>query len=299
MLAHPEIDPVAFSLGPLRVHWYGLMYLFGFSAAWWLGRLRARQSWRGWHGRDMDDVLFYAALGVVLGGRIGYVLFYDFARFSADPLSIVKVWQGGMSFHGGLLGVLVAMALFARSRGFSFFKVADFVAPLVPPGLLAGRLGNFINGHLWGRPTDLPWGMVFPSAEAGGVPRHPSQLYEAALEGALLFALLWWFSARPRRERAASGLFLVGYGAARCLVELVREPDQHLGYLAFGWFTMGQALSLPMVLAGIALLAWSRSAPLPQDVAQDGADEMQGGADATGGGRASAGRRRGRRARRR
>ena len=257
MIAYPEIDPVAFALGPLKVHWYGLMYLIGFGAGWWLGRVRARQSVRGWRGVDVDDVLFYVAVGVVVGGRLGYVIFYDFPGFLADPLSLFKLWQGGMSFHGGLIGVIVAMLLFARSRGRAFFEVADFIAPLVPPGLLAGRLGNFINGNLWGRETDLPWGMVFPTG--GPVPRHPSQLYEALLEGVVLFALLWWFSRRPRPVAAVSGLFLLGYGVFRFAVEFVREPDAHLGYLALDWFTMGQALTLPMMLFGAGLMWFAHS----------------------------------------
>ena len=265
MIQHPDFDPIAFSVGPLRVHWYGLMYLAGFAAAWWLGRRRAREPWRGWQAADMDDVLFYAALGVVVGGRLGYVLFYDFQRFASDPISIIQVWQGGMSFHGGLLGVIVAMALFARGRGWSFFKVADFVAPLVPPGLLAGRLGNFINGNLWGQPTDLPWGVVFPDPRAGGVPRHPSQLYEGLLEGVALFAVLWLFSRSPRPLKAVSGVFLLGYGVARAVVEFVRVPDGQIGYLAFDWFTMGQALSVPMIGAGVVLIIWAYARPqLPQ-----------------------------------
>ena len=255
MLVHPNFDPVAFALGPVKVHWYGLMYLVAFALGWWLGRVRARDAWRGWSRDDVGDVLFYVVLGVVAGGRLGYMFFYDFDRLLADPLSLFMVWRGGMSFHGGLLGVMVAMWWFARSRGRGFFEVADFIAPLVPPGLAAGRLGNFINGRLWGSPSDLPWAMVFPDPLAGAVPRHPSQLYEALLEGVVLFAVLWWFTRRPRPAMAASGVFLIGYGAARILVELVRVPDAHLGYLAFGWVTMGQVLTLPMIVAGIGLVA--------------------------------------------
>lgn len=269
MLQHPELNPVAFTIGPLKVHWYGLMYLAGFSAAWWLGRRRARQPWRGWQPADMDDVLFYCALGVVVGGRLGYVLFYDPARFLAQPTAIFQLWQGGMSFHGGLVGVIVAMAVFARGRGWSFFQVADFIAPLVPPGLLAGRVGNFINGNLWGQPTDLPWGVVFPDPRAGDLARHPSQLYEGLLEGVLLFAALWWFSSRPRPLMAVSGVFLLGYGAARFAVEFVRVPDAHIGYLAFDWFTLGQALTLPMVAAGVVMLLCARGRPLPEHPAGD------------------------------
>ena len=253
MLVHPDFDPVAFALGPVKVHWYGLMYLIAFALGWWLGRVRARDAWRGWSRDDVGDVLFYVALGVVAGGRLGYMFFYDFDRLLADPLSLFMVWRGGMSFHGGLIGVIAAMWWFARSRSRGFFEVADFIAPLVPPGLAAGRLGNFINGRLWGSPSDLPWAMVFPDPVAGAVPRHPSQLYEALLEGIVLFAALWWFTRRPRPAMAASGVFLIGYGVARTLVEFVRTPDAHLGYLAFGWVTMGQVLTLPMIAAGVGL----------------------------------------------
>lgn len=257
MIVHPDIDPVAFSVGPLKVHWYGLMYLAGFSIGWWLGRRRTRQTWRGLRPVDMDDLLFYAVLGIVVGGRLGYLVFYGYERVLDDPLYALRVWQGGMSFHGGLLGVIVAMAWFARSRDMRFFQVADFIAPLVPPGLCAGRIGNFINGNLWGAPTELPWGVVFRSPAAGGVARHPSQLYEALLEGVVLFVVLWLFSRAPRPLRSVSGLFLLGYGIMRFAVEFVREPDAHIGYLAFGWLTMGQLLTLPMVAAGSALLLWA------------------------------------------
>ena len=191
------------------------MYLIAFVLGWWLGRVRARDAWRGWSRDDVGDVLFYVVLGVVAGGRLGYMFFYDFDRLLANPLSLFMVWRGGMSFHGGLIGVIVAMWWFARSRGRGFFEVADFIAPLVPPGLAAGRIGNFINGRLWGSPSDLPWAMVFPDPLAGAVPRHPSQLYEALLEGVVLFAALWWFTRRPRPAMAASGVFLIGYGVAR------------------------------------------------------------------------------------
>jgi phosphatidylglycerol:prolipoprotein diacylglycerol transferase len=256
MIAFPKIDPVAISMGPLKVHWYGLMYLAGFSLAWLLGRRRTREPWRGMRSVDMDDVLFFAVLGIIAGGRFGYLLFYGYQRVLADPLYIFRVWEGGMSFHGGLLGVIIAMWWFARSRGVPFFQVADFVAPLVPPGLFAGRIGNFINGNLWGAPSDLPWAMVFPGQAAGGVARHPSQLYEALLEGIVLFAVLWWFSRAPRPLRTVSGLFLLGYGMMRFIVEFVRVPDSHLGYLAFDWLTMGQILSAPMIVAGALLMMW-------------------------------------------
>ena len=289
MLTFPDINPVAFSLGPLKVHWYGLMYLAGFAAAWWLARVRAREPWRQFSTNDVDDVLFYAALGVVVGGRLGYVLFYDFDAVIENPLRVFQVWNGGMSFHGGLLGVIVAMAWFARRQGRAFFAVADFIAPLVPPGLFAGRIGNFINGNLWGRPSELPWAMVFPRADTQ--PRHPSQLYEAALEGIVLFALLWWFSRKPRPVAAVCGVFLVGYGLARFAVEFVRVPDAHLGYLAFGWFTMGQALTLPMILFGVGLLLFAaRRARLPQS--EPPAQMAAMPSRASRGGRSNKGRRR-------
>jgi phosphatidylglycerol:prolipoprotein diacylglycerol transferase len=261
MIEFPAIDPVAVRIGPLAVHWYGLMYLVGFAAGWALGRLRAQDPRSGWSPAMVDDLIFYVALGVVLGGRLGYVLFYGLPQYVAAPLDALKVWQGGMSFHGGLLGVLLAIWLYGRRQGRSFAEVADFVAPLVPPGLFAGRVGNFINAELWGAPTHLPWGVLFPGEAAGGVPRHPSQLYEAFLEGLVLFVILWAFSARPRPRLAVSGLFLVGYGLFRGLVELVRAPDAHLGYLLLGWVTMGQLLSVPMVAAGLVMLAWAYRRP--------------------------------------
>jgi phosphatidylglycerol:prolipoprotein diacylglycerol transferase len=262
MLVHPQFDPIAISIGPLGIHWYGLMYLIGFVAGLMLGRMRARRdSWRGWTERQVDDVLFYAGIGVIIGGRLGYVLFYKPDYFVAHPLEILYLWQGGMSFHGGFLGVLTAMILFARKTGKRWLDIMDFVAPLVPPGLGAGRLGNFINAELWGRPTDVPWGMVFPNVDR--IPRHPSQLYEFALEGVVLFIVLWWFSSRPRPVGAVSAVFLMGYGCARFLVEFTREPDSYLGLLAFGW-SMGQWLSAPMIIAGLALLLWSNRQPQPQ-----------------------------------
>ena len=233
MLVHPDFDPVAFGLGPLQVRWYGLMYLLGFLAGWALGRYRARQPGSGWTAAQVDDLVFYIALGVILGGRIGYILFYGFGAFLHNPLTLFRIWEGGMSFHGGFLGVLLAMALFARQRQSGFWRTVDFIAPLVAPGILFGRIGNFINGELWGRVTDLPWGMVFRQT-GDGLPRHPSQLYEAALEALVLFAVVWLFSAKPRPVMAVSGVFALVYGTARFSVEFVRQPDPQLGYLAFG-----------------------------------------------------------------
>ncbi|WP_022947165.1 prolipoprotein diacylglyceryl transferase [Methylohalobius crimeensis] len=259
MLPYPQIDPVAVQIGPLKVHWYGLMYVIGFLGAWFLARRRAQR--HDWRNEAIDDLIFYGALGVVLGGRIGYMLFYNFPVLLHDPWSFFRVWEGGMSFHGGLLGVLAAMGWFAHKHRRSFFEVTDFLAPLVPIGLFFGRLGNFINGELWGKVTDLPWGMVFPTG--GPLPRHPSQLYEAILEGLVLFTVLWIYSAKPRPQMAVSGLFLLLYGAFRFLVEFIREPDAHIGYLAFGWLTMGQLLSTPMILAGLLLLAFAYRRPSP------------------------------------
>jgi phosphatidylglycerol---prolipoprotein diacylglyceryl transferase len=255
MLVHPDIDPIAFSLGPLAVRWYGLMYLLGFGLAWWLGLRRIAQGQAPIDRRQFDDLIFYAVLGVILGGRLGYVLFYKPGYYLAHPLEIPAVWQGGMSFHGGLLGVMGAMALAARRQGIGYLRLMDFVAPLTPLGIAAGRMGNFINGELWGRPTDLPWGMLFRNA--GSLPRHPSQLYEFALEGVALFALLWWFSSRPRARGQVSAMFLIGYGCLRFIAEFAREPDSFLGVLALG-MTMGQWLCLPMIAGGLWLFAWSR-----------------------------------------
>jgi phosphatidylglycerol:prolipoprotein diacylglycerol transferase len=238
------------------IHWYGLMYALAFLSAWLLGRARIRAGrLPGVDENGFGDLLFYGMLGVVLGGRIGYVVFYGFADFLANPLMLLKVWEGGMSFHGGLLGVLLASWLWSRQHRLHFMDTMDFVAPLVPLGIAAGRMGNFINGELWGRVTDLPWGMAFRGA--GDLPRHPSQLYQFAGEGLALFVILWWFSSRPRRKGEVSALFLIGYGVLRFLAEFAREPDAFLGYLAFG-LTMGQWLCLPMILAGLALWAWSR-----------------------------------------
>jgi phosphatidylglycerol---prolipoprotein diacylglyceryl transferase len=252
MLTYPDIDPIAFQIGPLKVHWYGIMYLIGFGAAWWLGRQRARRPDSVWTEHQISDLIFYGAMGAVLGGRIGYVLFYDLTAYIAEPLRIFKVWEGGMSFHGGLIGVLAAMGLYSRHVNKRFFEVTDFLAPLVPIGLGAGRIGNFINGELWGKVSDLPWAMVFPNG--GPLPRHPSQLYEAILEGLVLFTILWLFSRKPRPMMAVSGLFLLCYGLFRFVVEFVRVPDAQLGYLALNWVTMGQILSTPLIIGGAGLL---------------------------------------------
>ncbi len=252
MLVHPDINPIAFRIGPVQVHWYGLMYLCGFATGWLLGRYRASRPDSTWTKAQVDDLVFYSALGVILGGRIGYVLFYNLPMYWAHPLWVFKVWDGGMSFHGGLLGVLIAMALYGRKLGRSFFEMTDFIAPLVPPGLFFGRIGNFINGELWGRVTDVPWAMVFP--RAGPLPRHPSELYEAALEGVVLFIIMWRYSGKPRPVMAVSGMFLLCYGCFRFLAEFFRQPDPQLGFIVFGWMTMGQLLSLPMIAFGILFL---------------------------------------------
>jgi phosphatidylglycerol:prolipoprotein diacylglycerol transferase len=250
MFVYPHPDPVALSLGPLSVRWYGLMYLVGFLTAWWLARRRAAQPHSTWTPTEVDDLIFYSALGVIAGGRLGWMLFYGTERILADPLSLLRIWEGGMSFHGGLVGVLVALAMFANRRDKQIVDVFDFAAPLPAIGFGAGRIGNFINGELWGKPTDVPWAVV-----VDGVPLHASQLYEAFLEGLVLFAVLWWFTSRPRPRWAPSGLFLVCYGVFRFAVEFVRVPDANRGYLILDWVTMGQLLSLPMIVAGLWMLA--------------------------------------------
>jgi phosphatidylglycerol:prolipoprotein diacylglycerol transferase len=252
MLVHPEFDPVAIHLGPVSIRWYGLMYLVGFAGGLLLARLRAPRY--GLTTRDLDDFLFYVVLGTILGGRLGYVLFYKLHEYLTDPIKIFYLWEGGMSFHGGFLGVIAAMWWFARKKGRHWFEITDFIAPLAPIGLAAGRIGNFINAELWGRPTDVPWAMIFPTVDPQ--PRHPSQLYEFALEGVALFLILWLFSRKPRPMGAVSGLFLICYGAFRFFVEFFREPDSFLGPLALG-LSMGQWLSLPMLVGGVAMLVWA------------------------------------------
>lgn len=256
MLVHPNFDPVALSLGPVQIHWYGLMYLIGFYGCWWLAVRRGKSAHMPFSAQAVSDLLFFVALGVILGGRIGYTLFYNFPKFLEDPIEIVRIWNGGMSFHGGLLGVIAAVWLFARTRKLTFFYVMDFVALVVPFGLLTGRIGNFINAELWGAPSALPWAMVFPT-DPERLPRHPSMLYEALLEGVVMLAILWWFSSKPRPPAAVCALFLVLYGVFRSLIEFVRVPDAHIGYLAGGWLTMGMVLCVPMILTGAGLLAWA------------------------------------------
>lgn len=255
MLLHPQFDPVAFSLGPLSVRWYGLMYLLAFAQFFLLGRHRIQQRPQsGWTIEQLDDLLFYGVLGVILGGRLGQVLFYEPGYYFANPAEIIAVWKGGMSFHGGFLGVLAAMTLWARKYKKAWFEVTDFIAPLVPLGLMAGRIGNFINGELWGRAADpsLPWAMVFPQA-GDALPRHPSQLYHAGLEGLTLFVILWFYSGRERPRGAVSGAFLVGYGIFRFFVEYFREPDAGIFGHSYT-ISMGQWLSLPMILAGLVMI---------------------------------------------
>jgi phosphatidylglycerol---prolipoprotein diacylglyceryl transferase len=249
MLVYSHPDPVAFSIGPAPVRWYGLMYLVGFLAGWWLARRRAARPGSTWAPGDVDDLIFFCAIGVILGGRLGWMLFYGTERLLQEPLSLIRIWEGGMSFHGGLVGVIVAMALFAHRRGRAVVDVFDFTVPLPAIGIGAGRIGNFINGELWGKPATVPWAVV-----VDGTPLHPSQLYEAALEGLVLFVILWWFTSKPRFRWAPSGLFLVCYGVFRFAVEFVRVPDENRGYVLFDWMTMGQILSLPMIVAGLGLL---------------------------------------------
>lgn len=254
MMQFPNIDPVAISLGPLEVHWYGISYLVGFLGAWILGRRRAAVSGSGWTNEQVSDLLFYGALGVILGGRVGYMFFYKFSDLLADPISLFYVWQGGMSFHGGLLGVLLALYLFSRASNKSVFKVVDFIAPMVPIGLGAGRMANFINAELWGRVSDVPWAMVFPTDPSGN-PRHPSQLYECALEGFVLFTILWLFSKKPRPTFVVSSMFCMLYGVFRTFVEFYRQPDSHLNFVAFDWLTRGMELSIPMIIVGAVCVA--------------------------------------------
>ncbi len=275
MLVHPQFDSVAVQVGPLAIHWYGLTYLVAFGLFLWLASLRVKLApfaERGWTRRDVEDLLFYGVLGVVVGGRLGYVLFYKPGYYAANPFEVFAVWRGGMSFHGGMLGVFAAVALFARARGRAFLEVTDLIAPCVPTGLASGRIGNFINGELWGRAADpsLPWAMIFPQS-GSNVPRHPSQIYQFLLEGLMLFVLLWLYARRPAAYVGVrgqpvwgkvSGGFLIGYGALRFIAEYFREPDNFLGLLALN-LSMGQWLSAPMFVAGVVMWLWaSRRAPV-------------------------------------
>ena len=256
MLYYPHIGPIAFHIGFLKVHWYGLMYLVGFAIAWVLALYRARSQQRQWiTHQQVSDLIFYCASGLIIGGRLGYMLLYNFPNFIANPLTLFQVWRGGMSFHGGLIGIIITTWIFSRRTHKRWVDVTDFVAPLVPLGLAAGRIGNFINGELWGRITTVPWGMMFPNA--GSLLRHPSQIYEFFLEGVLLFIIMWWFSAKLRPRFAVSSLFLLCYGLFRCIAEFFRQPDPQLGFVAFSWLTMGQLLSLPMIVIGCLSLGWT------------------------------------------
>lgn len=273
-----DIDPVAIHLGPLAIHWYGLTYLVAFALAYWLGTRRLRAGRLPVSEQAFSDLMFYGMIGVVAGGRIGYMLFYGYAKLIADPLSFFRVWEGGMSFHGGLIGVMLATLWWSRKHRLQVFDTLDFVAPLIPTGLLSVRLGNFVGGELWGRISDVPWAMIFPNAlphnysidvlremqasgALDGLARHPTQLYEAALEGAVMFLVLWWFSRRPRPRYAVSGLFALLYGVFRFAVEFLREPDAHIGFIAFDWLTMGMLLSVPLILVGMVLLLLSHRSP--------------------------------------
>ena len=251
MFTFPQFDPVAIAIGPISIHWYGIMYIIAFGGAWLLASYRIKKQ-PEWTSEQVSDLVFYGALGAVLGGRTGSVLFYNFDRFLDDPVWLLRVWEGGMSFHGGLLGVLFAFYFYSKHINKGFWETIDFIAPFVPFGLGAGRLGNFIGGELWGRPTDVAWGMVFPHVDQ--LPRHASQLYEVALEGVVLFIVVWWFSSKPRPRLAVTGLFALGYGSFRFFVEFFRQPDLDMGFVAFDWLTMGQILSTPMIAGGILLL---------------------------------------------
>lgn len=256
MLMHPNIDPVAFSIGPISVHWYGIMYLCAFATAWWIALRRAKRPDIPLESKQVEDLIVYGALGVVLGGRVGYVMFYNFDTWLQDPLWLFRIWEGGMSFHGGLLGVVVSTLLYCRRIGVSFYDLMDFVAVMVPPGLGFGRLGNFIGQELWGRATDVSWGMVFPK-DPERLVRHPSQLYQAFLEGLVLFIIIYWFARKSRPKLAISALFMICYGIFRFAVEFVREPDAHISDLIFGWMTRGQLLTIPMILVGLGVFIWA------------------------------------------
>jgi len=256
MINYPNIDPVALALGPITIYWYGLTYVGGLVFAWWLGKQRAQLPNSPIKESQIDDLIFYAALGIIVGGRVGYALFYGSGSLLEDPLRVFRIWEGGMAFHGGFLGVVIAMWLLCRNHKIEFGALVDFIAPLAPVGLALGRLGNFINQELWGRPADVPWAMVFPNDPAG-LARHPSQLYQFAMEGVLLFIILFWYTRVPRPRWSAAGLFLFGYGIFRSTAEFFREPDAHIGFDALGWVTRGQLLSLPMIIAGAVIIMWA------------------------------------------
>ena len=256
MLPYPQIDPVALAIGPLKIHWYGLMYLIGIGAAWLILSRRLNRFDPTWTKEKLSDLVFWVAMGVIVGGRLGYVLFYDLSAYIANPLLIFEVWKGGMAFHGGLIGVMLAVWGFGKRNGKSFFQIMVFIAPVVPIGLGAGRIGNFINAELWGKASDVPWAMIFPT-DPQQLARHPSQLYQFALEGVALFLILWLYSRKPRPTMAVSGMFALFYGIFRFIVEFVRVPDAQLGYLAFGWVTMGQILCIPMIAGGLFLIWWA------------------------------------------
>jgi phosphatidylglycerol---prolipoprotein diacylglyceryl transferase len=294
MLTYPSIDPVIVSVGPLAVHWYGLMYVVGFAAAWLLARKRASAADSTWKLMDVDDLIFFAAIGVIAGGRIGWLIFYGMEQVIDDPVSIVRIWEGGMSFHGGLLGVIIAVALFGHRRNRRISDILDFLAPLPGLGIFAGRIGNFINGELWGKPTDVPWGFVLEPNRLHPSQRdealrlcdrfaidpcvlhvHASQLYQGLLEGLLLFIILWFYTTKPRPRSAPAAVFLICYGVFRFIVEFVRVPDENRGYLLFDWVTMGQLLSAPMILIGVAVLILAYRRNLPSGNFQSGRVTVQ------------------------
>jgi phosphatidylglycerol---prolipoprotein diacylglyceryl transferase len=253
MLIYPHIDPIAFDMGPLKIHWYGLMYLLSFLLGWLLVQYRVKKFHLPWTKDEIIDLIFYSALGVIFGGRLGYMVFYNFANFLHHPLLVFKIWEGGMSFHGGLLGVIIALWFWIRNKPYKTLGMAtDLIVPVVPLGLAAGRLGNFLQGELWGRVTDVSWGMVYPYVDQS--PRHPSQIYEFLLEGLFLFIVIWLYAEKPRPRLSVSAFFLLSYGIIRCFCEFFRQPDPQWGYMAWGWLTMGQLLSLPMIIVGMVVL---------------------------------------------
>lgn len=259
MLIYPNINPVAITFGPVSIHWYGISYVIGIISAWYLLKWRSKHKLlpANYSDDDLDDIIFYGTLGVIIGGRLGSILFYNFPYYLEHPIDIFKINQGGMSFHGGVIGVGLAIMFWSRKKTIGFFDTVDAIIPVIPIGLGCGRVANFINGELWGKPSTLPWAMVFPDPRAGNVARHPSQLYEALLEGLLLFIIVWVYSSKPRPAMAISGMFLLVYGIFRCGIEFVREPDPHLSYLAFNWLTMGHLLSLPMIIFGVLLMVYA------------------------------------------